>query len=150
MDIDKGELHYDEAVAYLTENVASLLMLDALFDGACKELNQFRVNGKKGAFYDGLTARLLLSILVDADRHDAACFAYGEDALAQQPAPIWGELLERFDAYADVYKRQIISIIYAPPYMRRAFLTLSLTGFLVTTSSTSLSSTGRLPWIDNI
>lgn len=100
MDIDKGELHYDEAVAYFTENVASLLMLDALFDGACKELNQFRVNGKKGAFYDGLTARLLLSILVDADRHDAACFAYGEDALAQQPAPIWGELLERFDAYA--------------------------------------------------
>lgn len=32
--------------------------------------------GKKGVFYDGLIARLLLSMLVDADRYDAACFEY--------------------------------------------------------------------------
>ena len=74
MQLDKRELHYDEAVAYFTENVASLQKLDALFADACKELNQFRAKGKIGAFYDGLIARLLLSMLVDADRYDAACF----------------------------------------------------------------------------
>ena len=103
MQADKRELHYDEAVAYFTENVASLLELDALFDGACKELDGFRAKGKVGAFYDGMTARLLLSMLVDADRYDAACFEYGEDALAQPPAPIWDELLRRLDAYAGAH-----------------------------------------------
>lgn len=101
MQTDRHALHYDEAVAYFTENVASLPRLDALFDAACEELERFRAQGKKGAFYDGLTARLLLSMLVDADRYDAACFAYGEDALAQPPAPVWNELLGRLDAYAD-------------------------------------------------
>lgn len=100
MQADKRELRYDEAVASFVENVASLPRLDSLFDAACEELTQFRAKGKKGAFYDGLTARLLLSMLVDADRYDAACFAYGEDALAKPPAPIWDELLSRLDAYA--------------------------------------------------
>lgn len=103
MQTDKRELHYDEAVAYFAENVASLLELDALFDGACKELDGFRAKGKMGAFYDGMIARLLLSMLVDADRYDAACFEYGEDALAQPPAPIWDELLRRLDAYANAH-----------------------------------------------
>lgn len=104
MQTDRHELHYDEAVAYFTENVASLPKLDALFDAACEELEQFRAQWKKkSAFYDGLTARLLLSMLVDADRYDAACFAYGEDALAQPPAPVWNELLGRLDAYADTH-----------------------------------------------
>ena len=99
MQLDKHELHYNEAVAYFTENVASLPKLDALFADACKELNQFRAKGKIGAFYDGLTARLLLSMLVDADRYDAACFEYGEDPFAQPPEPAWDELLRRLDAY---------------------------------------------------
>ena len=103
MQADKRKLHYDEAVAYFGENVAPLPWLDALFDAACEELKQFRVKGKKGVFYDGLTARLLLSMLVDADRYDAACFEYGEDALAQPPAPVWDELLRRLDAYADAH-----------------------------------------------
>lgn len=103
MQTDRNELHYDEAVAYFAENVASLPRLDALFDAACEELNQFRAQGKKGTFYDGLTARLLLSMLVDADRYDAACFAYGEDAFVQPPAPVWNELLGRLDAYVDAH-----------------------------------------------
>ncbi len=103
MQADKHALHYDEAVAYFTDNVASLSQLDALFDAACIELQQFRAAGRSGAFHDGLIARLLLSILVDADRHDAACFEYGEDALAQPPAPVWGELLGRLDAYAGAH-----------------------------------------------
>ena len=103
MQLDKRELHYNEAVAYFTENVAFLPKLDALFADACKELNQFRAKGKIGAFCDGLTARLLLSMLVDADRYDAACFEYGEDPFAQPPEPAWDELLRRLDAYMDAH-----------------------------------------------
>ena len=103
MQADKRMLHYEEAVRYFAENVESLSGLDALFEKACEELKQFREAGKKGAFYDGLTVRLLLSMLVDADRHDAACFACGEDALAQPPKPIWNELSRRLDAYADAH-----------------------------------------------
>lgn len=103
MNADKHELHYDEAVTYFTENVVSLSKLDTLFDDACIELAQFSAAGKNGAFYDGLTVRLLLSMLVDADRYDAACFEYGEDALAQPTEPVWDELLGRLDAYADAH-----------------------------------------------
>lgn len=103
MQTDRHELHYEAAVAYFLKNVAPLPRLDVLFDAACEELKQFRAQGKKGAFYDGLTARLLLSMLVDADRYDAACFAYGEDALAQPPAPVWKALLGQLDAYVDAH-----------------------------------------------
>lgn len=103
MQRDTHDLYYEEAVKYFLENVASLQTLDGLFDGACEELEKFRTKGKKGAFYNGLTARLLLSMLVDADRYDAACFEYGEDALAQPPEPAWDELLGRLEAYADAH-----------------------------------------------
>ena len=96
---EKRLLHYEEAAAYFTENVVSEGELDALFDAACDELTRFRDAANSGAFYDGLTARLLLSMLVDADRYDAACFEYGEDALTAPPAPVWDELLARLNRY---------------------------------------------------
>ncbi len=99
MQQDRYNLHYDEAVAYFTENIVSLRELDGLFDAACEELGHFRDKPKKGTFYDGLTTRLLLSMLIDADRYDTACFAYGENALAKPPVPIWNELLGLLNAY---------------------------------------------------
>lgn len=111
---DTDRQRFNEAAAYFTANIESETALDERFEAACQELASFRrkddeaacrelagfrKKDDEAAFYDGLTARLLLSMLVDADRYDSACFEYGEDALAEPAAPIWSGLLDRLNAY---------------------------------------------------
>lgn len=103
----KNLFHYDEASRWFLENVADEAELDARFAGACGEIGRclaaFRERVPDKAeqnFRLGMTGRLLLSCLVDADRWDSACFEYGQDALAAPaPAPDWDALLETFEAY---------------------------------------------------
>lgn len=99
-------LHYSEAVSWFCENVASEAELDERFGIACKEIETFfykRIRQSPqpdgGAFDTGMLARLLLSILVDADRWDSACFERGRDALAQTPGPDWSRLLDTFETF---------------------------------------------------
>lgn len=101
MQQDKRVLHYDAAVVYFTENVTAAGELDKLFDAACTEIECFSSLPKNKAFYNGLTVRLLLSMLVDADRYDTACFEFAEDALRQPPAPEWGKLLAQLNMYTE-------------------------------------------------
>lgn len=96
---DADRQRFNEAATYFTANIESETALDERFEAACQELADFRKKSKGTAFYDGLTVRLLLSMLVDADRYDSACFEYGEDALAEPAAPIWSGLLDRLNAY---------------------------------------------------
>lgn len=96
-------LHYDEAVKWFCANIADEEELDGLFSKACEEIDAFytdRIRGKKAfAFYRGMLARLFLSILVDADRWDAACFDRNTDSLQEEAAPDWDDLLNTFEAF---------------------------------------------------
>lgn len=99
MEDPKNLLHYDEARGWFLQNVASGAELDARFAAACGEIDAL-LGAKGKAFARGMTCRLLLSFLVDADRWDSACFEYGQDPLAgPAPAPDWDALLETFEAY---------------------------------------------------
>lgn len=75
--------YYDEAVAYYLENIMPADELDELFAKACVEIRTFLTEHLKGKcdtderkFHYGMLTRLLLSILIDADRYDSACFEY--------------------------------------------------------------------------
>lgn len=96
-------LHYEEAVNWFCNHVAHEEELDQMFVEACEELAAFcmeRMTDKHtAAFCRGMLARLLLSILVDADRWDAACFDRGEDSLQESVAPDWDELLDTFELF---------------------------------------------------
>ncbi len=101
-----GPLHYEEAVQWFRANVCAEQELDALFAEACAEIAAFlreRIQpcGDERArrFQLGMLTRLLLSILVDADRWDAACFAHGQDAMQRPDAPDWARLLETFETF---------------------------------------------------
>lgn len=99
MEDPKNLFHYDEASGWFLQNVAAEAELDARFAGACGEIDAL-LGAKGKAFARGMTCRLLLSFLVDADRWDSACFEYGQDPLAgPAPAPDWDALLETFEAY---------------------------------------------------
>lgn len=75
--------YYDEAVAYYLENIMPADELDELFAKACDEIRAFLLTHlsdqsdiDERKFYYGMLTRLLLSILIDADRYDSACFEY--------------------------------------------------------------------------
>lgn len=80
--------------------------LDALFAGACEELEKFGLG--KDSFEWGMLARLLLSILVDADRWDSACFEYDENPfdMLQAPQPDWKNLLVELEAYVEQFPKE--------------------------------------------
>lgn len=99
-------LHYDEATSWFLSHIASDEQLDAWFKEACGEVRAFwRTHIKNeqdeaySAFCNGMMARLLLSILVDADRWDAACFDRDADALVEEQQPEWTNLLHTFETY---------------------------------------------------
>lgn len=78
---NKTDIFYDEAVGNFTENVAGIEALDGLFDEAAAELKaaaELILKNQKSSpyFYVGMIAREMLSVLVDSDRFDSACFEY--------------------------------------------------------------------------
>lgn len=103
MQQDTASLKYEEATRWFLSNVANISELDERFMKACREVFSFWRNHiygeKQEAFYKGMLARLLLSILVDADRWDAACFDRGYDSLSEESLPRWDELLATFETY---------------------------------------------------
>ena len=114
LEQDKNIIFYQEAVSYFLENIADEAHLDHLFASACEEfrqktealtLKQFTIEKgeryARSAFQAGMLTRFLLSVLIDADRWDSACFEYGRDSTKQSnPAPDWAQLSERYEAYA--------------------------------------------------
>ena len=96
---EQPENYYTEAVANFYAEVASAEELDRLYTEACEELGKFGLG--KNSFEWGMLARLLLSILVDADRWDASCFEYGADPFkeSQKEPPDWEKLLTTLEIY---------------------------------------------------
>lgn len=100
---EQPENYYREAVANFYVEVAAAGELDKLFAEACEELQKFGLTNN--SFYWGMLARLLLSILVDADRWDSACFEYDADPLktSQEVQPDWEKLLNKLEAYLEKF-----------------------------------------------
>lgn len=98
--------YYKEAMANFYEEVASEVELEELFAGACEELEKFGLD--KDSFAWGMLARLLLSILVDADRWDSACFEYDEHPFeaSQEVWPDWGKRLMELEAYIEQFSKE--------------------------------------------
>ena len=108
LETEAASVHANEAVAWFLENIADAGQLDALFEDACREFTAlFPDLSKRGSRMDaalGLVCRLLLSILVDNDRWDAACFEYGENPFASSDhAPDWNALLNTFENYRKIH-----------------------------------------------
>lgn len=102
---EQPEHYYEEAMTSFYAEVASAEELEGLFTDACKEFEKFGLD--KYSFEWGLFARLLLSILVDADRWDSACFEYDMDPFEppqqNQPyaQPDWKKLLRELETYVE-------------------------------------------------
>lgn len=103
---NEANKYYDEAVAYYLENIMTADELDELFAKACEEMRVFLTTHLKGKcdtderkFHYGMLTRLLLSILIDADRYDSACFEYDVPCVCAGQQPDWDALLLRFDDF---------------------------------------------------
>ena len=101
-----GPLHYEEAVRWFCTYVCTEQEVDVQFTEACTEVAAFlrerirKCEDKQARRLQlGMLTRLLLSILVDADRWDAACFSRGQDVMQRQDAPDWARLLETFETF---------------------------------------------------
>ncbi len=98
--IDHVPVNYDSVSSWFCENIASEDELDLLFQKARVEFESIMPN--YNAFNAGLFMRLLLGILVDADRYDAACFEYGIDSLdSDTQKPNWHDLFKTFENFRE-------------------------------------------------
>lgn len=95
----QSAVYYIEAMGNFYAEVTSAEELDELFIDACGELERFGLD--KYSFDWGMLARFLLSILVDADRWDSACFEYDTDPfeITQNKQPNWERLLHKLETY---------------------------------------------------
>lgn len=103
---NEDKLRYNEAAAWYAENVVPPEQLDELFHAACNEISACvkRIGGQTDAasvrmFELGMLARMLLSILIDADRWDSACFNYNADPFQEKNAPDWARAEETFERF---------------------------------------------------
>lgn len=100
---EAASVHADEAIAWFLQNIADEAELDALFESACREISAlFPDLDKPSANTEialGLTGRFLLSVLVDADRWDSACFEYNENPFEAAASPDWNALLNTFEQF---------------------------------------------------
>lgn len=103
---EQPENDYREAVANFYVEVATEEELDELFAEAYKELKEFGLDSR--SFNWGMLARLLLSILVDADRWDSACFEYDANPFETscEAQPDWDKLLIELEAYIEKFPKE--------------------------------------------
>lgn len=88
--------NYEQAVQYFLHHIADEVELDQFFQAACEEIKRKKI---KQAFHAGMLIRLMLSILVDADRWNSACFEHGEDCFQAKEIPAWEKLAEQLNQY---------------------------------------------------
>ena len=105
---DKKQLLYDEAVTCFLTTIAAAEELDALFSAACEEVERFlnQTEQRHWAFAQGMLARLVLSLLVDADRWDSACFEDAEDPFLAEERADWNDLSARLERTLATYSRE--------------------------------------------
>ena len=102
---DKSKIFYNEAVNNYLNNVADAETLDSMFCKATAEftaiVSGIKYKDKDSKFYIGLIAREMLSVLVDADRFDSACFEYNTSPFEPAENADWEAALESLEAYLE-------------------------------------------------
>lgn len=91
---------YQEAEQNFLNEVATQQEIDELFHLACEEYRNLPKDCKESYFFLGFLSRLLLSILIDADRWDSACFEYRKSPFEQLRLPDWTELNHRLEHFS--------------------------------------------------
>ena len=106
------EIHYTESIQNFLSTCTTEKNITKLLEIATQELEQqlhtikkTNIPDKEKRFYYGLTARYLLSCILDADRYDAYCFAAGINTEDKDYhlATLWPELTERLEQYLADY-----------------------------------------------
>lgn len=98
---EQPDNYQQEAVENFYLEIASSEELDELFADACREMGKFGID--RYSFEWGMLARLLLSILIDADRWDSACFEYDVNPFeqSQDEQPNWEKLCVKFEDFME-------------------------------------------------
>ena len=98
--LNENQRLYLEAERNFHKQIASEEKLNELFAKACLELEN--LNLPEDGFTHGMIVRFLFSILIDADRWDAACFSNDKDPMENIPrtTPDWRKLLDIFQKYS--------------------------------------------------
>lgn len=100
---DKNQLHYEEAVGNFLTIVAGTAELDELFLKAVDDIkgviDKLKSQNSMSMMICGLIAREMLSILVDSDRYDSACFEYDCDPFQKEPPTDWSPAIEALEKY---------------------------------------------------
>lgn len=100
---NEKSVHAEEAIAWFLENVADETELNQRFVESCEELATMFPNFSEASVSQaammGLLCRTLLSMLVDADRWDSACFAYDENPMIVPLNPDWQALGDTFECF---------------------------------------------------
>lgn len=107
LETEEPRIQAPSAEAWFTQHLSNERELDELFEASREEVVRLfpELSGSQKLKSPlqaalGMTCRLLLSILIDADRLDSACFEYEEDPWTQQgPSPDWADLLETFETF---------------------------------------------------
>lgn len=106
----------DDRYGEITENIKNEISDEKIYDClkvACAEYGAIRKkiaslcpdkDSVKLAFYFGLLERLVLSILVDADRTDTANFTQGKETECSYDKKLWTEFVDRVEAVSNEYK----------------------------------------------
>jgi len=107
---DKDRLQYQEAVSFFLKEIATETELDDLFQKACSEVATLlrRMERQLWPYTQGMLARILLSIVVDADRWDTACFEKNEDPFQEEERTDWHDLSERLERRLKGYSRESV------------------------------------------
>jgi CRISPR-associated endonuclease/helicase Cas3 len=97
-------IHY-----FLTE-IASEAELDNLFSEACQEVATLlrRVEREQWPYTQGMLTRVLLSIVVDADRWDTACFEKEDNPFREENQANWNDLSGRLERHLSEYGRKTL------------------------------------------
>lgn len=100
---DKGSLSYDETILNFHELFLSEADENEHFRKACDEIAKIIKSSDDTEYNKAMTARCILSCVVDADRWDSACFEAEKDPFAETEKPDWSELSSRLEKYLSTF-----------------------------------------------
>ena len=97
-------LSYDEALENFHEFFLPQDYEDDYFSKACKEIEKKVTLAGDSEFNKAMTARLVLSCVVDADRWDSACFEANADPFSKRESSNWKMLSQRLEDYLSGFR----------------------------------------------